>query len=354
MKHVKHLFIHLTDTVHKVVETLQRGAVGVALVVDNNRHLIATVTDGDVRRGILSNIGMDESIELLLNARPEQYRVPMVATVDTKKDELLRLMQEHQIRQVPLVDEDGLVVELSLLNELIEKKPIQLSAVVMAGGFGKRLHPLTDTIPKPMLPLNGRPLMERTIEQLQKAGIEQVFITTHYKPEAITEHFQDGRKFGIQIQYINEVKPMGTAGALGLMKRRDYTSLIINGDILTRLDFQAMLNFHHDHEAVMTVGMRNYGFQIPYGVAEMDGVNVHSLKEKPEYSFFVNAGIYLLEPEVYDYIPKSTSFDMTDLIDILLGEKKKVIGFPIQEYWLDIGRVDDYNQAMEDTESNKW
>jgi dTDP-glucose pyrophosphorylase/CBS domain-containing protein len=353
MKHVESLFVHISDTVHRVVEKLQRGAVGVVLVVDDELHLIATVTDGDIRRGLLNNIGMEESIALLLKTRPAQYRVPMVAKVDSPKDELLRLMQERQIRQVPLLDEEDHVVELALLSELIQEKRTRFSAVVMAGGFGKRLRPLTDDTPKPMLLLNGRPLMERTIEQLQKAGVEQVFITTHYKSEVITEHFQDGRDFGTQIQYVNEIQPMGTAGALGLMERHNHTSIVINGDILTQLDFQAMLNFHHDHDAIMTVGMRNYGLQVPYGVVEMDGVKINSLKEKPEYTFLVNAGIYLLEPEAYNYIPKNTPSDMTDLINLLLSKKKTVIGFPIQEYWLDIGQIDDYQRAIEKVENNE-
>ena len=332
--------------VNKVVETIQIGAVGIALVVDEDRRLIGTITDGDVRRAVLSDVKMSDNVGKLFDHRSEPYQKPTVASVGTTADELLQLMQERSLRQIPLLDNEGRVVELALLTELVEDDRFMLSAVVMAGGFGKRLQPATDQVPKPMLPLKGRPLMERTIEQLRKAGIDQVFVTTHYKPEVITNHFHDGREFGVDIQYVNETEPLGTAGALGLIDEQDHTSLVINGDILTQLDFRMMLDFHQAHKAVMTVGIRKYEFQIPYGVVETDGVSITHLIEKPAHSCFVNAGIYLLEPVVYRYISGGSHFDMTDLIDCLLKNGQPVIGFPIQEYWLDIGQIADYEKAQ--------
>lgn len=350
MKIVEQMLVHPDATVYDAVAAIQNGHEGIALVVDESRCLIGTVTDGDIRRAILHGIKMHDSIGLLLEHRSELYPKPTVATVGTPPDELLRIMREKVLRQIPLLDEEGRVVELALLTELIEDVQLPISAVVMAGGMGERLRPFTENMPKPMLPVNGRPLMERTIAQLREAGVERVCITTHYKSEVISEYFGDGRAFGVDIDYVNERTPLGTAGALGLMETRDHTSLVINGDILTQLDFRAMLEFHHAHRAVMTVGLRKYDFEIPYGVIETEGVNVVRLSEKPSYSFFVNAGVYLLEPLACQCIPRGERFDMTDLIDYLLKDGRQVIGFPIQEYWLDIGRPDDYEKAMKDAE----
>ena len=354
MKHVEALILHLGDSVQRAIERIEKGAAGVALIVDEERQLIGIVTDGDLRRAILNGIGLSDGVERLLDNRAEQYKEPTVAPVGTSEKQLLQIMKEKGLRQIPLLDKENRVVELALLDELVAIKSLPLSAVVMAGGFGMRLRPLTEKIPKPMLLLNGRPLMEHTIEHLRKGGIDEVFITTHYKSELITEHFQDGKEFGVQIQYINEDRPLGTAGALGLVGKPSHTSLVINGDILTQLDIRTMLDFHRDHDSAMTVGIRKYDFEVPYGVVEMDEINITGFIEKPEYTYFVNGGIYLLEPEVYDYVPRDNVIDMTDLIKRMLTEGRRVVGFPIQEYWLDIGRSDDYQRAIKDSESGEW
>jgi NDP-sugar pyrophosphorylase family protein len=224
----------------------------------------------------------------------------------------------------------------------------------MAGGFGQRLRPLTDEAPKPMLPVNGRPLMEHIIEQLRKAGINQVSIATHYKPEVITNHFGDGRALGVNINYIFEDHPLGTAGALGLMVAPTSPILVINGDILTQLDFRVMHAFHETHGALLTVGVRKYDLQIPYGVVELKGLEIVRLEEKPVQTVLVNAGIYLLESEVYHYIPRGAPCDMTDLIQTLVRAGKRVISFPICEYWMDIGNLQDYQRAGHDISSGEF
>jgi dTDP-glucose pyrophosphorylase len=340
--------------VQKALESIEEGAVGAALVVDEKDRLVGIVTDGDLRRAILRGVKMSDGVERLLEGRTSEYEEPTAAPVGTAGAELLLIMKDKGLRQIPLLDPEGRVVELALLEELVADQPLPLSAVVMAGGFGMRLRPLTDKLPKPMLPLNGRPVMEHTIDHLRKGGITQIYVTTHYKSEVIAEHFHDGRDFGVNIEYVNENQPLGTAGALGLIDKPEHTSLVINGDILTQLDFRAMLGFHKNHGSVLTVGMRKYDIQVPYGVVEMDGVNITGITEKPEYAYFINAGIYMLEPEIYDSIPDGGSIDMPDLIDRLLLDGKKIIGFPIQEYWLDIGKPDDYQRAMKDTEDGRW
>ncbi|MBM3252529.1 MAG: nucleotidyltransferase, partial [Candidatus Omnitrophica bacterium] len=207
--------------------------------------------------------------------------------------------------------------------------------------------------PKPMLLLKNRPLMEHTIKQLSKFGIKKVRIATNYKSEAIANHFGNGSEFGVDINYINEKRPLGTAGALGSMKMPSGTTLVLNGDILTQLDFRAMFDFHRHHMAIMTVGVRKCDFKVPYGVIETDDVEIANLLEKPIQTFLVNAGVYLIEPVAYRYIPKQQNFDMTDLVERLLKEKLRVISFPIQEYWLDIGHPIDYKKATEDAKNGK-
>lgn len=345
---VSNLLIGPKDTLRKAMKGINDGSCGIALVVDEDQRLLGTITDGDVRRALLAGDGLDSSINHILKYKTDaEYAQPVTAPDGTQVAELISLMTMHNVHQVPLIDARGRVVDLATLDGLVPNPSLDLTAVVMAGGAGTRLRPLTEGIPKPMLPVGDKPLMERIIEQLKTAGIHRVNITTHYKPEVIIEHFGDGQRFGVQITYVNEHKPLGTAGGLGLMQSNDPL-LVINGDILTNLDYRAMMSFHRHNNADMTVGVRPYEFQVPYGVVETDGVHIRQLKEKPTVRYFINAGLYLLQPEMHRYIPKDERFDMTDLIDQLLAHDKRVVSFPIAEYWLDVGQHLDYEQAQKD------
>jgi NDP-sugar pyrophosphorylase family protein len=256
-------------------------------------------------------------------------------------------MNQHDINQLPVVDAENHVVELLLRKDLVTDVQLDLPAVVMAGGYGKRLLPLTESVPKPMLPVGDRPLLELIIQQLHRAGIRDVNLTTHYLPDSILNHFGTGKDFGVSLNYSKEDHPMGTAGGLKLMKRPESSFLVINGDILTGLPFQEMLMYHRKHGADLTVGVRKYDMQVPFGVVECDGVRITGIREKPSMSFFINAGTYLLEPSACDYIPDGRPFDMTDLIQKLLETGKTVVAFPIMEYWIDVGRHEDYQKAQE-------
>ena len=353
MRDLEQILLQPEATIQEAWTAIGKGAVGIALLVNDDRRLIGTITDGDVRRAILDATDLDTPVTTLVRYHPGARWEPTVAPEGTQRYELLRLMQTKSIRHMPLLDKEGRVVDLALLSELIDQPEPSPSAVVMAGGYGTRLQPLTGDVPKPMLPVGGRSLMERIIEQLQTVGIQRVSVTTHYKPEVIVEHFGDGRRFGIQIDYINEKQPLGTAGALGLMETPNEPLLVINGDILTQLDFRALFDFHREHRADMTVAVRKYEFQVPYGVVETEGVEISSLVEKPSLGFFVNAGIYLLEPIVHRYIPNGRRFDMTDLIDRLLADERRVVSFPIREYWIDIGQHGDYEQAQDDLRNGR-
>ena len=336
-------------SLREAMACIERNLKSIALIVDQQCHLIGTVNDGDIRRAIMPGEDLDVPVsELLPRREGSPYPRPVTAPTGTDRRALLQLMQERSIRQVPLLDDAGIVVDLVTMDELLPVELLPLQAVIMAGGAGTRLRPLTDDLPKPMLPVGDQPLLELTIEQLRQAGIRQVNIATHYKSEKIVNHFSDGHDFGVELNYVTEDRPLGTAGALGLMKTPLEPLLVINGDILTRVDFRAMSAYHQEHNAALTVAVRKYDVKLPYGVVENDGVYVQGLVEKPVLSFFVNAGIYLLEPTVHRHIPNDRHFDMTDLIPLLIDAGQPVVSFPVLEYWLDIGQHGDYLQAQED------
>jgi len=355
MVELAQFLVALDSSIREVMACINRNAKGIALVVDEERHLVGTVTDGDVRRAILAGIiDLDLPVQKLLERRsPTPYPQPITALIGTSDAENLCLMNEHAIRQVPLLDEHGRVVDMALLSDLVKEYELPLTAVVMAGGYGTRLRPLTEELPKPMLPVGDRPLLELIIDQLRQAGIRRVNLSTHYKGEIIAGHFGDGRDFGVEIRYVREDQPLGTAGALGLLDTSDEPLLVINGDILTRVDFRAMLDFHREQRADMTVAVRQHEFRVPYGVIETDGVTITGISEKPMVRHFINAGIYLLNPEVCRFIPNGQSYDMSDLISRLVAEGCCVISFPIREYWLDIGQVKDYQKALADIENGE-
>jgi len=332
-----------------------RNARGIALVVDEERHLIATVTDGDTRRAILTGVDLNQPVSELLKLRSLVFgSTPITTPVATSDTSLLHLMTETNLRQIPLVNEEGCVVDVALLSELVKEYELPLRAVVMAGGYGTRLRPLTDELPKPMLPVGDRPLLEFIVEQLREAGIRQVNVATHYKGEMITEHFKDGQNFGVEIRYVKEDRPLGTAGALSMLEESDEPLLVINGDILTRVDFRAMLNFHREHKSDLTVAVSQYEFRVPYGVIATDGVAVTGISEKPLVRQFINAGIYLLNPSIRRLIPNGQPYDIPDLIQQLVKEARPVVCFPIQEYWLDIGESGQYDQAKADIAAGRF
>jgi dTDP-glucose pyrophosphorylase/CBS domain-containing protein len=341
--------------IRDAIARMDEAAQGILLVADFEGSLIGTITDGDLRRAMMAGTDIARPVSELLKQKSHMDRdVPITAPADSPDSELLHMMVTLRLRHIPLLDNDKQPIDIALLSELAQEYEPNFQAVVMAGGLGTRLRPLTENTPKPMLHVGGRPLMERTIEKLKKAGVGRVNITTHYRPEKIVEHFGLGDELGVDLNYVNEDEPLGTAGALDLLDAWDETLLLINGDILTNVDFTAMLDYHRSHEAELTVAVRRYDVQVPYGVVECDGVNISAIKEKPELRFFVNAGIYLLEPSLRHHIPKKTKFDMTDLIESLIDDKANVVSFPIREYWLDIGQQEDYAQAQQDIESGRF
>jgi len=338
------------ETISDSISVLDRSGLGILFLAEEDRKLVGIITDGDIRRAMLRNVSFDQPCIMIA------HRDPVTAPPQVSPLEALHLMDSGRsfiINNLPVVDAEGRIVGLILRSDLVAEEPLDLSAVIMAGGFGTRLLPLTEELPKPMLLVGGTPLMELIIERLRQAGIRKVNVTTNYKQDKIIDYFGDGHAYGVDIKYVTEDQPLGTAGALGLMEKPSEPLLIINGDILTRIDFRSMVTFHREHKAELTVAVRSYEVQVPYGVIECDGPQVRRLREKPVYNFLVNAGVYLMEPTVHQYIPNGQRFDMTDLIQHLLDMGRPVVSFPIVEYWLDIGQHSDYEQAKEDMKNGR-
>jgi len=326
---------------------MEVNRLGMVVVVDNQGCLVGTVTDGDIRRAILANISLDSDVSVVLERKKgTPHQEPVTAQEGTERSVLLTMLKEHSINHLPMLDNRRRVVGLVTLDDFLTSSELPLQAVVMAGGQGLRLRPLTEELPKPMLEVGGRPLMEIIVEQLKTSGVRRIHVTGHHKAEKIIQHFGDGKNFDVQMSYVEEEKPLGTVGALSLMDQPKDTMLVMNGDILTQIDFRSFHLFHKEHQADLTVAVRPYEHQVPYGVVQCEGTRVVGLAEKPRMNFMVNAGIYLLEPEVHRLIPKHQHCDMTDLIQILLDAGRSVVSFPIHEEWLDIGHHHDYEKAQ--------
>lgn len=349
--HVESFFVSPDHSLREAMACIDRNGEGIALVVNEERRLLGTISDGDTRRAILSGTDLELPVsELLARAQGDGRPAPTTALVDTPSHELLHLMNERVLRQIPLVDDEGRVVEVALLGDLLRSYELPLTAVVMAGGFGTRLSPLTDEVPKPMLRVGETPMLERIVKQLRDAGVRRVNLATHYRGDVIADHFKDGSDFGVEVEYVHEDEPLGTAGALGRMARAEDPLLVMNGDILTHVDFRAMLHFHREHMADMTVAVRESKVSVPYGIVEVEDTRVVKISEKPTLRYLVNAGIYLLDAEVVARVPRDRPSDMTHLIEALVTDGARVVGFPIREYWIDIGRIEDYERALADFE----
>jgi dTDP-glucose pyrophosphorylase/CBS domain-containing protein len=334
-------------SISEALSRLDLAGTGGLAVCDSDRKFLGVLTDGDVRRAVLRGVSLEDPVETITN------RDPIIARGPISGSEALQLMTAHDVNHLPLVDNDGHLVEFLLRRDLINETAPPLSAVIMAGGFGRRLLPLTQQVPKPMLPVGDRPLLERTIEQLRRSGISDVSLTTHYLSDSIVNHFGSGEAFGVRINYSTEDQPLGTAGGLRLLKRPEGPFVVMNGDILTAVPFDEMLRYHRRQGAELTVGVRKHEVYVPFGVVECDDVRITELHEKPSITLFINAGVYLLEPTAYDFIPEGQRFDMTDLIKAMLEAQRKVISFPIIEYWQDVGRIEDYRQAQADTRDSR-
>ncbi|MFK7160466.1 nucleotidyltransferase family protein [Marinospirillum sp. MEB164] len=346
MKNWQDTLVQPTASLEAVIEKLDLSAQQILLVTDEDKKLLGTVTDGDVRRALLKRLDLSTPVVQIMNMQPK------VATADWSKARLLSFMEQQQLLQLPVVDADQRVTGLETLHGLLQKPRQDNPVFLMAGGFGKRLHPLTKTCPKPLLKVGDKPILELILESFVHSGFHRFYISTHYMPEKIREHFGDGSRWGVSITYIHEETPLGTAGALGLLPYDEINLplFMMNGDLLTTLNHLNLLAFHEEQGGSATVCVREYEYQIPYGVIESEDNRATGIKEKPVHKFNINAGIYLLSPELVKRVPFNTKMDMPDLLQEEIQSEKGVSTYALKDYWLDIGRIDDFNQAQSDVD----
>lgn len=313
----------------------------IALVIDEAGHLAGTITDGDVRRAILRGGTLATPASEVMNPKPK------TAPLNTPAIEISARLAREEIAQMPLVDSAGRVVDVVFAEELKGPDLADHPVVIMAGGLGTRLHPITETVPKPMIPIGGRPILEIIIERFREQGFARFVLCVNHLAEVIEEHFGDGRRFDVEITYVREPKRLGTAGALSLIAPRPSLPMIVmNADILTAVNFAHLLAFHRDSLALATMGLNRFQYQLPYGVVEVKEAHIASFAEKPVFDFFVNAGIYVISPDALELVPADTFFDMPALFEKIPMSRRAA--FPIHEYWLDIGKHDDLDRATRD------
>jgi len=346
---ISDLFLNKENTIKQAITCIDSAGYGITLVIDSEHSLLATITDGDIRRALLMGDTMESPLHLLIERKlSTNYPVPVTASQCSNSSQVLELMKLHRLRHIPLIDEAGRVVGLASMDDLLPAPKPALQVVVLAGDQHSRLHPLAVDLPKPMLPVGNRPLLEFTLNQLHQAGFDQVILTTHYKADAIIEHFGDGHELGVDITYHDESEPMGTAATLRNLEALNMPLLVINGDVLTQVNFNSMLAYHQEQQADITVAVHLHEFSIPYDVVETDNGRIVRIFERPALQKSVNAGIYLLNPDLLTLIPKDQSYDMPDLINHFVAEGRHVVSFPVHEYWRDIQVYDDYQQAVKD------
>ena len=327
----------LADAIAKVdISGLQ-----VALVLAPHGALLGILTDGNIRRAILAGKSLLVPVSEVMSVQPT------TVAASTPRDEMLALMRRNVFHHLPLVDEAGRVVGLVTLDELIGATHRPNWVVLMAGGLGTRLQPLTDECPKPLLSVGGKPILESILESFSEQGFKRIFLSVNYKAEMIRDHFGAGDRWGVQVDYLHESTRLGTAGALSLLPERPTAPVVVmNGDLLTRANFDNLLQFHIAQDAAATMAVREYDFQVPYGVVRLDGAHIKTIEEKPVQKFFVNAGIYALSPDALDYLPADTFFDMPTLFEHLIAAGKSTAAYPLREYWLDIGRLEEFERAQ--------
>lgn len=341
-QHWQQVVIRPEATLRATMEVIDRGVLQIALVVDDDGRLVGVVTDGDIRRALIRGLSLEHAVTDVMNKRPK------VASPRDSKTQLITVMEGHHLYQLPVVDAEGRVVGLESLKALYKQPSFPNPVFLMAGGFGKRLRPYTDDCPKPLLEIGGKPILETIVENFVKSGFKRFFLAVHYKAQLIKDYFGDGGRWGVTIEYIDEDEPMGTAGAIGLLPRDlpDVPLIVMNGDILTQIDFSRLLAYHNEQQAIATMCVREYEYQIPYGVVALEQQRVVGIEEKPLQNCMVNAGIYVLDHSLIETVAGQKSLDMPTLLNREVARGEVVSMFPVHDYWLDIGREADFLRAQ--------
>ena len=336
----REVFIGPSVSIRHALSVIDESGLQIALVTDEEKRLKGVITDGDIRRGILDGVDLEAPVREVMNASPVTAR-----PTDDRQD-VLDVMRKRHIHQIPIIDSENRVVHIHVLDELIRPESRSNPVVIMAGGLGTRLRPLTKDRPKPLLEIGGKPILETILEGFIAHGFHRFYVAVNYKAKMIEDHFGDGSDWDVDIRYLHEEKRLGTAGPLSLLPDGlDETVFVMNGDLLTTLDFVQLLDFHRSCESTATMCVREYDMQVPYGVIETDGHRMTGLDEKPVTRYFVNAGIYVLEPETLKYVPENEFYDMTTLFEKLIDQNETATVFPVREYWQDVGQKEDFHRA---------
>ncbi|BBB91705.1 nucleotidyltransferase family protein [Methylomusa anaerophila] len=340
MKKWQNVLIGPEATIRQAIEVIDKAALQIALVVDTENHLLGTVTDGDIRRGIIRGMDLGERVELLMNRQPRSINRTY------NREMLIQLMHLTGLRQIPVLDDKGRVIGLERLDELLQTSYYDNFVILMAGGLGTRLRPLTEDCPKPLLKVGNKPILETILGNFIEYGFRRFFISVNYKGDMIESYFGDGRKWNVDIRYLKENERLGPAGPLALLPEKPaHPVIVMNGDLLTKVNFRQLLDFHGQNNAAATMCVREYDFQVPFGVVKTESHWLLDIDEKPIHKFFVNAGIYVLQPEVLRFISDGGYCDMPELFNKIISNRLPTAVFPIREYWMDIGRMSDYEQV---------
>ncbi len=329
-----------TRTIRAAMQAISDNWREVVLVADREGRVVGLVTDGDIRRGLLSGLTMESPVRGVMTK--DYVHVGM----DADRAAVLDLMMARRIRHIPVLDRDRRLLGIHFLESLLGTADKPNAAVIMAGGEGRRLRPLTDRLPKPMVPVAGRPILERIVLHLVGYGVKRIHISVNYLAEMITGHFGDGSRFGCAIEYLREATPLGTGGPLSLLKERPGEPLIVmNGDLVTQVDVSRLLQFHARSRAAATLAARHHQVEIPFGVVSEKHGELVELTEKPTPHYLINAGVYVLDPDVLALVPQGAFFPITSLFEKLLAAKRKVAVYSIEEDWIDVGRREELDRA---------
>lgn len=322
--------------IQQAIRNLDRGGIKIVLVVNDVDELEGTISDGDIRRGLLKGLDLNSPIASVIRHNP------LVVPPEMGRDMVMQLMVANKIQQIPVVDEHHHIVGLHLWDEITTPPTRSNMMVIMAGGMGTRLRPHTETCPKPLLPVAGKPMLEHIIERAKLEGFSHFVLAIHYLGNMIEDYFGNGERLGVKIDYLREQSPLGTAGALGLLNPRPDTPFVVtNGDVITDIRYGELLDFHVRHAAAATMAVRLHEWQHPFGVVQTQGVEIVGFEEKPIARSHINAGVYVLEPDALSILSVDMHCDMPTLFERLQAQAKRTVAYPMHEPWLDVGRPDD-------------